>query len=194
LRQFWESVTAPTAWWPAGLSGALAGWQRRVGGLVALFCGQPGFFAPRGMHEWFSAGNCTSYYVTTDLRETLGGLVDFGRTTHARGVRLGGGGVIVRPGGFASFDGAEIPTRPEQVRARGALPPGSPPIEVDGEFYWDGGLVSNTPLQYVLDYHPRRGRLPFQVDVFQARGQMPANVEDVSEREQDLRYSRRTRI
>jgi len=194
LRQFWESVTAPTAWWPAGLGGALAGWQRRAGGLVALFCGQPGFFAPRGMHEWFSAGNCTSYYVTTDLRQTLERLVDFDRINHANGVRLSVGAVNVRTGRFAYFDSAEITIRPEHVMASGALPPGFPPIEVDGEFYWDGGLVSNTPLQYVLDYHPRRSRLTFQVDVFQARGQMPTNLEDVSEREKDIRYSSRTRI
>jgi len=78
--------------------------------------------------------------------------------------------------------------------ASGSLPPGFPPVEIDGEYYWDGGLVSNTPLQYVLDYYPRRSRLTFQVDVFQGRGQLPTNLEEVSERDKDIRFSSRTRI
>ena len=78
--------------------------------------------------------------------------------------------------------------------ASGALPPGFPPIEIDGEFYWDGGLVSNTPLQYVLDQPGRRERLVFQVDLFAARGEMPATLGEASEREKDIRYSSRTRL
>jgi NTE family protein len=77
--------------------------------------------------------------------------------------------------------------------ASGALPPGFPPVEIEGERYWDGGLISNTPLQYVLDYLPRRSRLCFQVDLFHAHGCVPANLEEVNEREKDIRYSSRTR-
>ena len=77
--------------------------------------------------------------------------------------------------------------------ASGALPPGFPPVEIDGELYWDGGLVSNTPLQYVIDYVPRRSRLTFQVDLFSATGPAPANLDDVGERDKDIRYSSRTR-
>jgi NTE family protein len=75
----------------------------------------------------------------------------------------------------------------------GALPPGFPPIEIDGEYYWDGGLWSNTPLQHVLDYYPRRSRICFQVDLFQGYGPLPKNLEEVCEREKDIRYSSRTR-
>jgi NTE family protein len=78
--------------------------------------------------------------------------------------------------------------------ASASLPPGFPPVAIDGEYYWDGGLVSNTPLQYVLDYSPRRSRITFQVDLFQARGQVPTNLEEVNERDKDIRYSSRTRI
>ena len=109
-------------------------------------------------------------------------------------MRISVGAVNVRTGRFAYFDSAKIAIRPEHVMASGALPPGFPPIEIDGEYYWDGGLVSNTPLQYVLDYYPRRSRLTFQVDVFQARGQLPTNLAEVSEREKDIHYSSRTRI
>jgi len=188
LRRFWEGITAPTAWWPAGLSGEAAVWQRSVGGLAAIMFGQPGFFAPRSLREWFSLTMPTSYYSTAALKETLEQLVDFDHINNAKGVRLSVGAVNVRTGRFAYFDSAEITIRPEHVMASGSLPPGFPPVEIDGEYYWDGGLVSNTPLQYVLDYYPRRSRLTFQVDVFQARGQLPTNLEEVSERDKDIRF------
>jgi NTE family protein len=79
--------------------------------------------------------------------------------------------------------------------ASGALPPGFPPIEIDGEQYWDGGLFSNTPLQYMVDYYPRRSRVIFQVDLFPAHGRhRPTNLDEVNEREKDIRYSSRTRF
>jgi predicted acylesterase/phospholipase RssA len=66
-------------------------------------------------------------------------------------------------------------------------------VEIDGEHYWDGGLVSNTPLQYVIEYYPRRSHLVFQVDLFPARGALPGNLNEVTERDKDIRYSSRTR-
>jgi NTE family protein len=194
LRSFWEEITAPTAWWPVGLSGPLATWQRTAGGLTALMFGQPGFFAPRALKEWFSQNAPTSYYSTEALKQTLERLVDFDRINNAKDMRLSVGAVNVRTGRFAYFDSAKIKIRPEHVMASGALPPGFPPVEIAGEYYWDGGLVSNTPLHYVLDFSPRRSRLTFQVDVFQGRGQLPTNLEEVNEREKDIRYSSRTRI
>ena len=153
LRRFWEDITAPTAWWPAGLSGTLATWQRIAGGMTAMMFGQPGFFAPRALREWFSQNAPTSYYSTAALKETLERLVDFDRINNAKDMRISVGAVNVRTGRFAYFDSAKIAIRPEHVMASGSLPPGFPPIEIDGEYYWDGGLVSNTPLQYVLDFY-----------------------------------------
>jgi NTE family protein len=194
LRSFWEEITAPTASWPAGLSGTFATWQRNAGGLAALMLGQPGFFAPRMLPEWVSQPVPTSYYSTAALKQTLERLVDFDRINKGKEMRLSVGAVNVRTGRFAYFDSARITIRPEHVMASGSLPPGFPPVEIDGEYYWDGGLVSNTPLQYVLDHSPRRSRLTFQVDLFQARGQLPTDLEQVSEREKDIRFSSRTRI
>jgi NTE family protein len=191
LRQFWEDITAPTAWWPAGLSEPFATWQRMAGGMAAMIFGQPGFFEPRTLREWFSRSAPTSYYSTAALKETLESLVDFDRINHAKEMRLSVGAVNVRSGRFAYFDSAKIAIGPEHVMASGSLPPGFPPIEIDGECYWDGGLVSNTPLQYVLDTSPRRSRLTFQVDVFHQRGPVPTNLEEVAEREKDIRYSSR---
>ena len=134
----------------------------------------------------------TSYYDTAALKETLERLVDFDRI-NAGEIRFSVGAVNVRTGNFAYFDNAHITIRPEHVMASGALPPGFPAVEIDGEFYWDGGLVSNTPLQYVIEYIPRRSRLTFQVDLFHASGHRPTNLEEVNEREKDIRYSSRTR-
>ena len=160
--------------------------------LAVLMFGQPGFFAPRPMLDWISFPNLISYYNTASLKSTLERLVDFDRI-NAKAMRFSVGAVNVRTGSLTFFDNDSITIRPEHVVASGALPPGFPTVEIDGEQYWDGGLISNTPLQHVLDYLPRRSRLSFQVDLFHAHGPVPRNLEEVSEREKGIRYSGRTR-
>jgi NTE family protein len=193
LREFWETITAPSSMWPADLKDPWAAWQKKLGGQSALMFGQPGFFAPVNLFDWLGTMQPVSYYKTEELKATLERLVDFDRINHPEGMRLSVGAVNVRTACFAYFDSREIPVRAEHIMASGALPPGFPPVEIDGEFYWDGGLVSNTPLQYLLDYIPRRSRLTFQVDVFQASGQCPTSLEEVAERQNDIRYASRTR-
>ena len=194
LRSFWEEVTAHTSLWPSALGGSHAAWQQRASALIALMFGQPGFFAPRAPQDWFAPGKLISYYDTSALKGTLERLVDFDRINNAGEMRLSVAAVNVRTGEFAYFDNATIPIRAEHIMASGALPPGFPPVEIDGEHYWDGGLFSNTPLQYMLDYSPRRSRLTFQVDVFRAQGELPSNLDEVIERDKDIRYSSRTQI
>ena len=194
LRSFWEEITAPTKLWPCAPDGPLAAWQHGASALAALMFGQPGFFTPRPPQEWFSLDEWVSYYKTAALKGTLERLVDFDRINDARDMRLSVGAVNVLTDHFAYFDSEKITIRPEHVMASGALPPGFPPIEIDGEQYWDGGLFSNTPLQYVVDYSPRRSRVIFQVDVFPAHGRLPTNLDEVNERDKDIRYSSRTRL
>jgi len=191
LRAFWEGITAPSSLWPVSYSEATSN-HRRASALSALMFGQPGFFSPRSAMHWVPGVTPTSYYDTSALKDTLERLVDFDRI-NAHEIRFSVGAVNVRTGNFAYFDNAEMTIRPEHVMASGALPPGFPAVEIDGERYWDGGLVSNTPLQYVLEYIPRRSRLTFQVDLFHARGRQPTDLEEVSERAKDIRYSSRTR-
>lgn len=204
LRAFWETITDRGMSWGAGwpmpgglpaggfpFGGALG---QRAAAQAALMFGQPGFFAPRGMMDWFSARRPVSFYDTSALKTTLERLVDFDRINAATEPRLSVGAVNVRTGRFAYFDSTKTAIRAEHIMASGALPPGFPAVEIDGEHYWDGGIVSNTPLAYVLDQLPRRSRLIFQVDVFQAHGQVPATLEEVSEREKDIRYASRTRM
>src|ERR1700681_3063626 len=191
LKVFWEGVTAPSSLWPV-LSSAITGENRRTSSLNSLVFGQPGFFAPRPTMHWLLGVTPTSYYDTSALKDTLERLVDFDRI-NAREIRFSIGAVNVRTGNFAYFDNAQMTIRPEHVMASSALPPGFPAVEIDGEYYWDGGLVSNTPLQYVLESVPRRSRLTFQVDFFHAGGRQPSDLEEVGEREKDIRYSSKTR-
>jgi|SoiMetStandDraft_2_1073263.scaffolds.fasta_scaffold58368_2 NTE family protein len=193
LRDFWQGVTAPTQYWPAALGGPLADWRQRASAFASLMFGQPGFFAPRTPQDWLSPHTLVSYYDTAALKGTLERLVDFDRINDPRQMRLSVGAVNVRTGHFAYFDSERQTIRAEHIMASGALPPGFPPVEIDGEHYWDGGLFSNTPLQYMIDFSPRRSRLIFQVDVFAAYGRVPRNLDEVDERAKDIRYSSRTK-
>ncbi len=103
------------------------------------------------------------------------------------------GAVNVRTGNFVYFDTTAHTICAEHVMASGALPPGFPAIEIEGEHYWDGGLVSNTPLQWVVEMGPRRDTLAFQVDLWSARGEFRRNMLEVMTREKEIRYSSRTR-
>ena len=100
----------------------------------------------------------TSFYETK-LKRTLERLVDFDRI-NAGTTRFSVGAVNVRTGNFVYFDNETHTIPPEHVMASGALPPRFPAVEIEGEFYWDGGLVSNTPLQWVVEQAPARTRSP----------------------------------
>ncbi len=191
LATFWERITSHTSLWPQV---AIPGWEqmeKKLGLAGALLLGQPGFFRPRLPYEWMGESP-VSLYDTGDLRGTLEELVDFDRINDGP-MRLSVGAVNVETGNLAYFDSAQTRLGPEHVMASGALPPALQSVEIDGQSYWDGGLVSNTPLQYVLAEHPRQHSLIFQVDLFSARGRIPTNLDEVGERDKDIRYSSRTR-
>ncbi len=138
------------------------------------------------------------YYDTAPLRKTLERLVDFDRINDLK-TRLSVGAVSVTTGNFKYFDNFEFKKlgkkiEPEHIMASGALPPGFPSIVIEGEHFWDGGIASNTPLDYVLDEAGRSDLLIFQVDLFSARGPLPASLLEAAEREKDIRFSSRTRM
>jgi len=194
LREFWRSVTTVLPFASFCATGLGRDLVRQAGAVSALVSGQPGFFKPwfpTGL-DWLGGKTPLSFYDTGELRSTLERLVDFDRI-NARQIRFSVGAVNVRTGNFAYFDNREITIRPEHVMASGALPPGFPAVEIDGEHYWDGGLVSNTPLQYLLEYMPRYSTLAFQVDLFSAQGQPLDSLETVMERQKDVQYSSKTR-
>src|SRR6202042_2855955 len=157
--------------------------------------GQPGFFTPRTPNPWFSlpgAQAATSYYDTAPLRETLEDLVDFSMINEKQ-VRFSVGAVNVLSGNFVYFDNATEIIGPEHVMASGALPPALPMVKIGTDHFWDGGIVSNTPLQHLLDQEDKLNTLVFQVDLFSARGQLPRDIHEVTSRHKDIVYSSRTR-
>jgi NTE family protein len=208
LRQFWETICRPAYLQPT--AAFLQQWVERKGGEVrkafnafeawrAILEGQNGFFVPRLPPPWLSVRlplDGASYYDTGPLKQTLHEFVDFGRLNSGE-VRVSVGAVNVRTGNLEYFDNTTGPwagrLRAEHFMASGALPPAFPAVEIDGQHYWDGGLVSNTPLTRILSMWPRPDTLVFQVDLWSALGNLPTNIWDVQEREKDIRYSSRTR-
>ena len=196
LREFWHLVSSGVV--PPIAVPTTAGRDlfNESSATQAMLFGVPGFFKPRVPPAPFQAPGslaAISYYDTEPLQRTLERLVDFD-LLNAGTTRFSVGAVNVRSGNFEYFDSAKQTIDVRHVMASGALPPGFPPVEIDGEHYWDGGLVSNTPLQYVLDEPGTKRRIVFQVDLFSARGSLPVNLPDVTEREKDIRYSSRTRL
>jgi len=201
LKEFWQMVSSPVPWNPivAGDRGRTV-FNEASAALIATF-GVPGFFTPRipPAPLWPQGSpQSLSYYDTAPLRKTLERLVDFDRINDLK-TRLSVGAVGVTSGNFRYFDNVEFnklgkKIGPEHIMASGALPPGFPSIEIEGEHYWDGGIASNTPLDYVLDEEVRKDLLIFQVDLFSARGPLPTTLLEAAEREKDIRYSSRTRM
>ena len=201
LHEFWRLVTRqpllpPSPWelaedmleWPA----PLREWQSHLESLRAIVEGQRGFFQPRA-DLLLHAPHFTSFYDTAPLRGTLEKLVDFDLLNRGP-VRLSVAAVNVESGNFEVFDSRDTRIGPEHIMASGALPPGLPPIQIDGAWYWDGGLVSNTPLDWVLQAETGAPMAIFQVDLFPARGALPRTMAEVADREMDIRFSSRTRL
>jgi NTE family protein len=203
LREFWTHVTSGAPWdWFGNSFGDLARGEARrnilnqMSANLAVACGAAGFFSARAVMPWLQPGGtlaAISFYDTSDLRHTLERLVDFDRL-NAGMTRFSAGAVNVRTGNFVYFDTNTHKITPEHVMASGALPPGFPAVEIDGEHYWDGGLVSNTPLQWVIESNPRRqDTLAFQVDLWSAQGALPRDLAEVATRNKEIQFSSRTR-
>jgi NTE family protein len=201
LKEFWEMVSAPVPWNPVTKTDrGRSLFNETSAALIATF-GVPGFFRPRipPAPLWpQGTPQSKSYYDTAPLRATLERLVDFDRINDLK-TRLSIGAVSVTTGNFRYFDNFEMKKLgkkigPEHIMASGALPPGFPSVEIEGEHFWDGGIATNTPLDYVLDAENKRDLLIFQVDLFSARGPLPVTLLDAAEREKDIRFSSRTRM
>ena len=223
LRDFWTTVTQPALWpdampWMDAKIEPMTDWRREIWNSLsawrALTEGQRGFFTPRPAATWLAPPQAAtaSFYDTAPLKATLERLVDFDRI-NAGVTRLTVSAVNVETGNFEAFDNQHgrwrKRIRAEHVMASGALPPGFPAVGIEEpgpleasrgsgaprpvHYYWDGGLVSNTPLSQVLDDHPRRDTLAFQIDLWSARGDVPTTVIDAQERVKDIQFSSRTR-
>ncbi len=206
LRDFWTQVTSTAPWiWSADPFQDLArgddirNFLNQISASWAMARGAAGFFSARPVTPWLQPGGtlaATSFYDTKDLKRTLERLVDFDRL-NAGLTRFSAGAVNVRTGNFVYFDSNTHTIRPEHVMASGALPPSFSAVEIDGEHYWDGGLVSNTPLEWIIEYgrehDHEQDTLAFQIDLWSSRGQLPRDIADVVTRVKEIQYSSRTR-
>ncbi|UOD50997.1 DUF3734 domain-containing protein [Orrella daihaiensis] len=210
LHEFWETICMSPIVTPSLMSGHkdmvtqyLSPWGdmlesmghamfSSMAAMSALVNGQDGFFKPRPMAPGGGAPDTTSFYDTSPMIATLEKYADFDRINSGE-TRVSLGATNVASGNFVYFDSSEVKLTPKHFIASGSLPPGFPATEIDGEYYWDGGCVSNTPLEYVLGVTPRRDTLVFQVDLWSAAGPLPTDIFQVNERLKDIQYSSRTR-
>jgi len=200
LREFWEAVSAPPLGIPDFAGREVHGdfgrqFVNQTQAMSVLLFGAPNLFVPRlPPPALWPPGSAkrASYYDNKPAWATLERLVDFDRINSGE-MRFSVGAVDVTSGNFAYFDSTTHKINVEHVIASGSLPPGFPATEIDGRHYWDGGLISNTPLQWVLDSQPRRDTLAFQIDLWSARGDLPKDLIEVEIRQKEIVYSSRNR-
>jgi len=196
LREFWRRISVnvgpPLPAWLDSLRPAV----NFMAAMSAATIGVAGFFRPRMPPASFAADGsegALSVYDTTPLKATLEELVDFDLINRGR-VRLSVGAVNVCKGTSTYFDTKNTVINSDHIRASGALPPGFAPVIIDGEHYWDGGVVTNTPITYVSDERPMTTARIIQVDTFNAQGELPRNLGQVLQRAKDIQYASRSRF
>jgi NTE family protein len=205
LREFWEAVTEPPIripnipWFselPWNGNSQARYWTNRISAFAAMFHGAPNFFTPRPFPPLSSAAespDLVSYYDTSPLKATLARLVDFD-LINSKPIRFSVAATNVRTGAPVYFDNLQRPITPAHVIASASLPPGFPPTEIDGEYYWDGAVVSNSPMQYVIDDRPRYSALVFQVDLWDANGEVPLDIPSANLRALEIHSASRLNI
>lgn len=200
LRRFWELVTSGPRTIPIGEEPLLRRFFNEFSASWAATVGVNGFYKPLLPNPiTFLSGNAPiAFYDTSPLIETLESLIDFDLLNRGP-TRLSVGAVEIESANFRYFDSAQLKNRGGinalHIAASGALPPGFPPIEIEGKHYWDGGLVSNTPLQWIMDRRDHKEDIcVFQVDLFSAAGHMPRDMLEAAAREKEIRFSSRTRL
>lgn len=191
LEEFWRRMAHKSPWnagwvWPP-LAQSLSYWK-------TLACGIGDFFAPNppafwGAHVPLGADNA-GYYSTAPLERTLNELVDFALINRCK-PRLTVGAAHLRTSQMRYFDGRDGEIGVRHIMASGALPPAFPAVRIDGELYWDGGILSNTPTEVVFDDNPRRDSLIFAVHMWNPTGPEPETIWEVLHRQKDIQYSSR---
>lgn len=195
LHEFWNRITDRKVWHYTPEGDIFRQMRNAASSFMTLALGQPSFFDPHPINPWSSpagATTATSFYTAEPLKKTLNDLVDFSLINKQK-MRFAVGAVNVLSGNFVYFDNRNEEINADHVISSGALPPALPMVKIGTDYFWDGGIVSNTPLQHLLDYEGHTNTLVFQVDLFSARGTLPRSMEDVLGRHKDIMYSSRTR-
>ena len=197
LREFWNLVSSGL---PASAPSFFDPWHsafNRTSAILSATFGVPGFYTPRvPPPELMPDGSpgALSVYDATPLQRTLERMVDCDLLNFPKLARYSAGAVNLATGNSKYFDNTSERIGIPHIMASAALPPAFAPVVIDGEEYWDGGMVSNTPILYVLEQLPDLHGLIVQVDLFSARGDRPQNIDQVMERQKDIIYSSKTRL
>lgn len=205
LREFWEAITKPPIGFPNlpwlsdlpwGGNEQARSWMNKMSAFATMVQGAPNFFTPRAAPPLASAAerpDVVSYYDTTPLLATLANLVDFD-LINSKPMRLSVGATNIRTGAPVYFENIELRITAAHVVASASLPPAFPPTEINGEYYWDGGVVSNTPMQFVVDSRPRQSALVFKVDLWDADGEVPLDITSANLRATEIHSASRVNI
>jgi NTE family protein len=201
LRGFWKDITCPPMDWPnwcapsmwttdarSKMESEQSAWQSLLFGRANFFEPEPALY---GQFLALGTNRDVGLYSARPLKATLEKWIDFDRL-NASEIQCSVGAVNVKTGNFVYFDNRKTKLTPDHIMASGALPPAFTPVEIDGEKYWDGGLVSNTPLSEVIG-KTKKDTLVFQVDLWSARGECPKDLAGVLDRMKDIQYSSKTR-
>jgi NTE family protein len=197
LRQFWDRISHVS--WP--IMGQSMDWLNRFNAwsaaASAMLYGVPGFFRSQASNLFFTGAvvepDMAGFYDTQPLVKTLNELIDFDYLNAPGGTRLTVNAMGVRSGEMVSFDNSKETITADHIRASGALPPGFPPVRIDGELYWDGGLYSNTPLETIFGDVPQQDALCFMVDLWRAHGDEPVTLAEVNTRQKDVAFASRSK-
>jgi NTE family protein len=189
LQEFWHRVERSTLWipgWPE-VAAALSAWMTLAAGVPSFF--ESNLRAFLGVQVPLGADHA-GYYSTEPLRRTLEEMVDFSMINSGH-PRLTLGAAEVRTSMMRYFDSKEMNLDARHVMASGALPPAFPAVRIDGELYWDGGILSNTPTERIFDDNPRRNSLIFAVHLWHPAGPEPKTIWQILNRQKDIQYSSR---
>lgn len=194
LKEFWGTVSSPLSNFIMPTDNdAIRKWVNLWYTHWTIIYGQPGFFKPRLTNPWLdtkSSPDKISFYDTAELKKTIERLVDF-EIINQRKVRLTLGCVRLEDDELVYFDNKHHDIGSEHIMASAALPPGFPAVKIEGKYYWDGGISSNTPLSVVLaDLAPEK-LLCFIVNLFSSREELPKSMLDVLKRRKDIEFAGR---
>ena len=191
LLEFWKRMEQRPVW---SFPGAFAGFNEKLSYWSTVANGIPGFFKPNALAhagaDYPLGADRAGYYSTEPLEQTLGELVDFDLVNRCT-PRLTVGAAHVRTSQMRYFDSRNSELGVRHIMASGALPPAFPAVRIDGELYWDGGILSNTPTEAVFDDNPRRNSLIFAVHMWNPAGAEPTTMAEVLNRHKDVQYSSR---
>src|SRR5215212_310967 len=191
LEDFWKRMEQNSIW---SFGEVFPGFNEKLSYWSTVTNGIPGFFRPNPLahagNDYPLGADKAGYYSTEPLEQTLSELVDFDLMNSCV-PRLTVGAAHVRTSQMRYFDSRDSKLGVKHIMASGALPPAFPAIRIDGELYWDGGILSNTPVETVFDDNPRQSSLVFAVHIWNPHGSEPATMWQVANRQKDIQYSSR---